>query len=271
MNLIVLVENFCTHPDLTGEYGLSMFLADNKGNVLIDTGQGRSLFTNASALGVDLMTADHLFLSHGHFDHVGGVSRFLTAKGKLPVWAHPNFLSLHTRLVEGEGHFIGCHLNAESVDLHPVTGLTQVTENIWGIAVPEEKRDPQYLTRPPHLVIPDNKGEWKLDPFSDDTSLVVKGEKGLTVVLGCSHAGVVNILEEVSRHFDTRDFYAVIGGMHIGDGPKEFIDHVVKALVSRFNVSKWRPCHCTGFKAAAALSSQAPDVSWAGVGTRLSL
>lgn len=108
-------------------------------------------------------------------------------------------------------------------------------------------------------------------PFSDDISLVVKGNKGLSVLLGCAHAGVVNILETISQHFDTRQFHTVAGGMHIGDSSDEFIQRVVDALVSRFKVTRWRPGHCTGFKSAAAIAVKAPDVSWAGAGTRLSL
>lgn len=271
MHLTVLVDNFCLFPDLAGEYGLSLHLADAGNNVLMDTGQGRSLFSNARVLGIDLLETDHLVLSHGHFDHAGGLSPFLTARGDIPIWAHPTLGLLHTRLVQGKGHFIGCHLNAGSVDLHPVTGLTRITETVWAVEVPEDRRDSQFLTRPDHLVIPGKDGQWKPDPFSDDISLVIKGENGLSVLLGCAHAGVVNIMEEISRQFKTRTFHAVVGGMHIGDGPDEFINRITDALVSRFTVSRWRPCHCTGFRAAAALAARAPDVAWAGAGTRLTL
>jgi len=271
MDLTVLVENFCTHAYLAGEYGMSFFLNDDKGNILIDTGQGHTLFSNASVLDIDLLQADHLVLSHGHYDHVGGASRFLTDKGEIPLWAHPEILSLHSRLVEGEGHFIGCHLNTETVDFRPVTGLTSITENVWAVEVPTDRRDPDFLPNPSRLVVPAEKDQWKPDPFPDDISLVVKGEHGLSVILGCSHAGIVNILEEVARHFKTRDFHAVIGGMHLLEGSSELIDKIVTTLVSRFQVSLWRPCHCTGFNAAATLAEKASDVTWAHVGTRLNL
>lgn len=271
MNLTVLVDNLCMLPNLSGEYGLSLHLADKRTRVLMDTGQGHSLFSNARLLGVDLLETDHLVLSHGHFDHAGGMAGFLTAKGDIPIWAHPSFNAIHTRLVQGKGHFIGCHLNTAMADLNPVNGLTQITENVWAVEVPEDRRDPQFLTRPDHLVVPADDGKWELDPFSDDISLVVNGENGFSVLLGCAHAGVVNIMQEISRQFETRTFHAVVGGMHIGDSSDEFIHRVVGALVSRFAVSKWRPCHCTGFRAAAALAAQAPDVAWAGAGTRLTL
>jgi len=272
MDLTVLVDNLTMFPNLQGEYGLSLYIENAPGNILMDTGQGFSLFSNAEQLGLDLSALDHLVLSHGHFDHVGGVARFLTAKGEIPVWAHPDVTDSHTRLVNGKGHFIGCHMNTNALDLRPINGLTQITENVWAIEVPESRRDPLFRTRPAHLVVPgQNKGEWELDPFVDDISLVIKGKKGLSVLLGCAHAGVANILEEVARQFNTRLFHAVVGGMHIGDSSDEFINRVVDKLVSDFTVSKWRPSHCTGFKAAAALATKVSDVSWAGAGTRISL
>ncbi len=271
MDLTILVDNFCIPPSLAGEYGLSMHISDQNSNILMDTGQGKTLFSNSRLLNVDLNKTDHLVLSHGHFDHVGGVARFLTDRGKIPVWAHPDFLALHMRLIQGKGHFIGGHLNRDIVDLHPIKGLTQITQNVWAVEIPMDKRDPLFLNRPEHLVVPGSDKEWELDPFSDDISLVVKGEKGLSVLLGCAHAGVVNILEEVSRHFKTRQFHTVAGGMHIGDSSDQFINRVVEALVSRFTVERWRPSHCTGFRAAAALAAKASDVTWAGAGTRMTL
>jgi len=272
MEVTVLVDNFSLLPSLEGEYGLSLYLGDEHGNILMDTGQGRALFPNAASLGLDLTAADHLVLSHGHFDHVGGAAKFLTAKGDIPIWAHPEFQTGHTRLLNNKSHFIGCHMNGMAIDHHPVTGLTQITDSVWALEVPADKRDENFLTRPSHLVVPaGNNGEWELDPFSDDISLVVKGQNGLSILLGCAHAGVVNILEEAARHFNTREFNCVLGGMHIGDSSPDFIERVVDALVERFSVSQWRPCHCTGFKAAAAIAAKAPDVSWAGAGTRLAL
>ena len=91
----------------------------------------------------------------------------------------------------------------------------------------------------------------------------------MSVILGCAHAGVVNILEEVSARFGTRDLHMVLGGMHLGDQAPEFVDRVTSELVSRFNVEKWRPCHCTGLKALCALSAKAGDVAWAAAGTIL--
>jgi len=81
----------------------------------------------------------------------------------------------------------------------------------------------------------------------------------------------VNILEEISAHFNTREFHSVTGGMHIRDQPPEFIEKLTTELTSRFFVEKWRPCHCSGFKAAWSLANKAADVCWAGAGMTLEI
>lgn len=270
MEITIVAENFAYTPNVIAEYGLSLHIRDNSTQILLDTGQGEALLPNASVLGIDLQEMDHLVLSHGHFDHTGGLSRFLLRSRNIPIWAHPDIEAEHTRLLNGKARFIGCHLNRNAVDLKPVTALTAITDNVWAIEVPLEHRNPDFLNRPEHLVIPGEKG-WELDPFTDDISLVVKGEKGFSILLGCAHAGVVNILEEAAAYFHTREFHAVIGGMHIGDQSPEFIDRITTELTTGFKVKKWRPCHCSGFRAAYSLANKAEDVFWGGTGIKLEI
>lgn len=266
MKITVVVENFAEDKNVLGEYGLSVLVEDMGHRVLVDTGQGRVLFPNMQSLEIDPRSIEHLVLSHGHFDHTGGIQKLLLHSENIPVWAHPEIEIRHTSLKEGQARFIGCHINLKGIDFRPITGVSQVTPNVWALEVPLDHRDTALVNRPEHLVVP-SRGEWELDPFPDDISLVVKGEKGISVLLGCAHAGVVNILEEVAARFATRSFHMVLGGMHIGDQTPEFIDKITSELTTRFNVEKWRPCHCTGLKALCALERRAEDVSWAGAGT----
>ncbi len=266
MKITVVVENYAEKPDVLGEYGLSVHLQDGNTQMLMDTGQGEALIPNMAALGIKPGEIDHLVLSHGHFDHTGGLQKFLLRSRNIPVWAHPEFETGHSRNRGGEIRFIGCHFNREAFDFRPVNGLTRITQNIWAVEVPIERRDPDFVSRTDHLVVPSRNG-WEPDLFPDDISLVVKGENGLGVVLGCAHAGAVNILEEVAMHFGTREFYTVTGGMHLGAQTDEYLEKVTAELVSRFSVARWRPCHCSGIRAAFYLSGKAADVSWAGAGT----
>jgi len=267
MKITVLVENFAGSWKMLAEHGLALLADDGRTSVLMDTGQGgAALFANMQTLGVSPGGIDHVVLSHGHFDHTGGLQKLLLRSRNVPVWAHPEIESAHSRREDGFVRFTGCHINRSGVDLRPVQGLTPVTDGLWAVEVPLEHRDPRFVNPPSRLVVPDGGG-WKPDPFPDDISVALKGEKGLSVILGCAHAGVVNILEEVSSHFGTRDFHMVLGGMHLADQADEFIDRITSELVTRFNVEKWRPCHCTGLKALGVLSAKVRDVLWAAAGT----
>ena len=266
MKITVVVENFANTADVISEHGLSIHIQDRDTRILMDTGQGEALIPNMAVLGINPERVDHLVLSHGHFDHTGGMQKFLLRSANIPIWAHPEVDTGHTRLRDGKARFIGCHLNRDAVELRPVTGLTGITKNIWAVEVPVKHRDPEYLNITKHLVLPSGSG-WKPDDFPDDISLVIKGDNGFSVVLGCAHAGIVNILEEIADRFKTREFHTVIGGMHLSGQSDEFVEKVTAELVTRFRVSKWRPCHCTGFHAAFSLSAKARDVFWAGTGT----
>lgn len=271
MKITVMVENFATKPNIKAEYGLSLNISNGEKQILMDTGQsGEVLLNNSSILGVDLAKTTDIVLSHGHFDHAGGLNLALMMTGRTRLWAHKDFTIPHSRFKNNRLTFIGCHYNHASADFYQISSRTEISENIWGIEIPEKDRDPIWMTQPPHLVIPENN-ELVLDPFTDDISLVIKTEKGLSVLLGCAHAGVVNILEKVSSLFDTRDFYSVMGGMHLSDQSDDFIQNVTSELVKRFNVQKWRPCHCSGFKPAAILAQKAEDVLWAGAGTVINI
>ena len=270
MEVTVLVENYSQFPNIIAEYGLSIHIRDADKQVLLDTGQGHVLVYNSAVLGISLKEIDHLVLSHGHYDHTGGVSDFLLNARSIPIWAHPEINVGHTKLRDGKPFFNGCRLNAEVAAISPVTGVTQITEHVWAVEIPMENREPDFLNQLPYLVVPGENG-WVPDPFEDDISLAVQGNHGLSVILGCSHAGVVNILEEISRRFNTRQFYCVLGGMHLGVRSREYNEKIISELTSRFTVQKWKPCHCTGLDALITFARKAEDVSWAGAGSVIEL
>lgn len=270
MKLTVLIENMALSGNLLAEYGLSLHFTEHEHNVLMDTGQGKSLMYNAGILGLDLGEVDTLLLSHGHFDHTGGLGEMLLQNSQVQVWGHERINDSHMSIRNDIPLFVGCHINREAIPIHTVKGLTKITDGIWGVEIPVETRDPEFWDRPENLVVPSDKG-WELDPFHDDLSFVVEGKHGLSVILGCAHAGVMNILDTVSAHFNTNRFYTVLGGMHTRAFSSEKLDKLTRELTTRFQVRKWRPCHCSGFKAAAALASIHDDVDWPGAGYRMEI
>jgi 7,8-dihydropterin-6-yl-methyl-4-(beta-D-ribofuranosyl)aminobenzene 5'-phosphate synthase len=271
MFLTILVDNFCGRSDLLAEYGFSVHIkCDNNETVLMDTGQGKAIYPNACQLGINLNTINHLVFSHGHFDHIWGAPNLLEKTGNIPVWGHPSFDIPKYRKISDESQYIGSYIKKEDVNFNPILGMTQITENVWGIEVPIERRKKEFMPTTKHLMVKES-GQWEVDQFLDDISLVIKGEYGYSVVLGCAHAGVINILDEVAQRLNTKDFYAVIGGMHMAGQSEEYTKNVVEKLVSDYNVQAWIPAHCSGFKAAAMLASKVDNVNWGGTGTGIKL
>lgn len=270
MEVTILIDNFAQKTNVIAEHGLSVHIRDGETQVLLDTGQGHALVHNSAALGIPLKEIDHLVLSHGHFDHTGGLSDLLLNAPNVSVWAHPEINARHTKLRDGKPFFNGLNLDTQDTGISPVKGVTQITEHVWAVEIPMENRETEFLNQVPYLVVPGEEG-WVPDPFTDDISLAVQGKHGLSVILGCSHAGVVNVLQEISNRFNTRDFYCVLGGMHLGVRSQEYNEKIISELTRRFKVQKWRPCHCSGLHALVSFAQKAEDVSWAGVGSMIEI
>ncbi len=271
MQLTILVDNYCNRSDLLAEYGFSVHIkSDNNKEVLMDTGQGRALYSNAYSMNINLNDTDHIVFSHGHFDHIWGAPKLLEKTGDIPVWAHPDFDRAKYRKKINKTQYIGSYIKKEDLNFHPIKGVTLITENIWGVEVPYNKRNQEYTPTTEHLKI--LKGDnWEEDTFPDDISLVVKGEYGYSVILGCAHAGVANILEEISIKFKTNKFYSVIGGMHMKGQSEDYVEKVIEKITKDYEVYRWIPTHCTGFKAASLLDSIADNVDLGGTGTVIKL
>ncbi len=261
----VLVDDLCGKSGLTAEHGLSVLLETPRGTILMDTGQGGALLHNAGALGVDLERVDHIVLSHGHYDHTWGLPFLLHRIGRRPLWAHPDFMTPRYRMKEGKTRFIGSHLALEAVDFHPVEGLKEILDGVWAMTVPREERDADLTPLDCGLRIPCDEGT-EPDPFDDDLSLVVKGRRGLSVITGCAHSGIVNIMDRASRLFETKRFGLVMGGMHLSGQTDRFVREILGILQERFTIDRLRPCHCTGPRAFAAMSGTYRDVDWISAG-----
>ena len=108
MRATVVVENFAHFSNITAEYGLSIHIKDEDTQILMDTGQGHCLLHNSSALGISLKDVDHMVLSHGHYDHTGGLSDSFLNSRECSSMGHPGINAGHTKAGRGVGHFVGC-------------------------------------------------------------------------------------------------------------------------------------------------------------------
>jgi 7,8-dihydropterin-6-yl-methyl-4-(beta-D-ribofuranosyl)aminobenzene 5'-phosphate synthase len=271
--ITVLSENSVIKPGaLIGEHGFSALVERGDEKILFDTGQGYALIHNARILGVDLGLVKKVVLSHGHNDHTGGLSEFLKDGGMRDIYAHPGiFNSRYREVTDGSPKPIGIpftrsHLEGLGARFHLSEEPQEVAEGIKTTGM--VPRRTSFETGDTTLVLGKEHGGGR-DPLSDDLSLVVEGDSGLVVLLGCAHSGLVNILNHVRDMAPGQSIKAVVGGTHLGLCSEEQMGATIEA-VTGMGVEKVGASHCTGLVGSSRLMAALGDrFFFAGVGAFL--
>jgi 7,8-dihydropterin-6-yl-methyl-4-(beta-D-ribofuranosyl)aminobenzene 5'-phosphate synthase len=254
LQITTLVENTAGGKGLLAEHGFSLWIEYNNRKILFDTGQGYVLNGNAKKLGIDLSDADAIVLSHGHYDHTGGLFK-LDDMGKKPIFTHKDsLLPKYSRHPDGSVHKIGIKsvkdktlnfkFNDKPVELYKGFHLTGVIPRITDF----EDTGGQFFC---------DKECQQVDNLIDDQAAFIETSAGLFVILGCAHSGVINTLEYISKLTGSHTIHTLIGGMHLGSASQERINKTVKAL-KKFDIQNLYPTHCTGFNASARLLQEFP-------------
>lgn len=260
VRITVLAENTVAGRGLLGEHGLAFWVEVGPKQVLFDTGQGMALEQNARHLEIPLESANAIVLSHGHYDHTGGLTQALKAGPKAKVFAHPAaFQRKYGRNDDGTARDVGIPLLDEN------KARKKVSELVW-TNQPTEICDGMFVTGeiPRTTDFEDTGGPFFLDegcqqpdPLIDDQAMYFETVAGTVVLLGCAHSGVVNTLQYVRQLTDDRPIHTVIGGMHLINASPERIDRTVEAI-RKLGVDCLAPAHCTGMPATMKLWTAIP-------------
>lgn len=241
---------------MKSEHGLSFWIETDAGNVLFDTGQTSNVLAhNLNALGLDISQIDAIALSHAHMDHTGGLEWLVKEKDKMPVYAHPDIFRSRYSRKKGQYESKGIPLNREFVARHTDLHLSEKTEEIlpglWTTGEIYERSEMEGRSAQ-HFIKEGN--DYISDPYKDDLSLVLDGPKGLILICGCCHAGLLNTLVQVKQNFK-KPLLAVIGGTHLLtlDGPS--LRHVINVLADQFPNMLYFLNHCTGEHAIKELKT----------------
>jgi len=244
------------------------------------------LMNNMAALDIDPKSIDHCVISHAHPDHVYGLTEVAKARGDIPLpvlihpdaflpryictpfgWIVPAFTMFFNKKANEEAgvYFV------ESSDPFPVGPATTTTGKIpFSEKVPFEPPGTPHPTSIRQV----KDGKFIEDHTEDDSALVVNLQgKGLVIITGCAHAGVINTILRAQELTGVKEIYAVIGGFHLGfpESPSENIPKTIEAL-KEFNPTIVCPMHCSGFKFNAAISQAMPkEFVLSVVGTEMTL
>jgi 7,8-dihydropterin-6-yl-methyl-4-(beta-D-ribofuranosyl)aminobenzene 5'-phosphate synthase len=272
-------EWLSTHTQFPlAEHGFSMLLRvfdeEESECVLFDTGSGpEALVENAKRMGIALSEVGCVVLSHGHYDHFGGLKSVVKAisKTSLPIIVHEDMLRTRgTAYSDGTiQKFTSFPTEAELSPAHVLRtkqpslvaeGMVCVTGEI-----PRETSFERGLDRHSFYV----DGAWQPDPLIlDDRAIVVKVKgKGLVIISGCAHAGIINTISYIQHITEVEKVYAVFGGFHLAG--KAFEERIAPSVkeIARLKPKLIVPSHCTGWRAMFAIAEELPEASaWNSVG-----
>jgi 7,8-dihydropterin-6-yl-methyl-4-(beta-D-ribofuranosyl)aminobenzene 5'-phosphate synthase len=260
--ITVLIEN-TAQKGLKSEHGISYFIQTPQSNIVFDTGQSCSFIKNAEKLNIPVHSADKIVLSHGHYDHTGGLNALLDVLAKpAEIYLHPQALKPKFKSVLKKFHKdIGCRIDPEVLRNHKKTKEIIYTESPTKIdnyitATGYVPRKSSFETTPPDFLLSTETKQQ--DAINDDQSLFFESKNGLVIILGCCHAGIVNTIEYIKTLTENLPFNAVFGGMHLVNADKERIDASIRAF-QEYKFDKIAPAHCSGKNACRAFERIFPD------------
>ena len=265
---VVLCENAVYgNVGAIAEHGWSVWLETSSGPFLFDTGLGNTLLTNARFFNIPLEDAQAILLSHHHHDHTGGLLGALRAirnasnRTSIPVYAHPDLFKDSFSESKGRLSFSGLPhtrsaLETSGAEFHLETGWREIAPGLHMTG--EVPRRTAYEFGDVNIKHYDDSGSIAVDPIRDDQTVVIDTPSGLFVVLGCSHAGLINILTYITEQTGKSHFHTIMGGTHLGPVGADQINQTIAAL-HEFDISRIGVSHCTGQKVAARLAHEFGD------------
>ena len=263
MKITTLIDNRTQSDNLETEHGLSLYIETDDGQkILYDTGQSDLFMHNAKKLGVDLNEIDKVIISHGHYDHVGGLIAFLKKNKTAKVYMNATlFYYEYFSLKNGVKKMNG--FPAELLEYRNRFVLlyqNRCIDNIWLITDINKKYD---MPKGNAILYREKEGVEELDKFEHELILVIDTAKGLCFFTGCAHNGVLNIASTVQSVIPEKQIHCLYGGFHLIDG-KDYVEvettdeltNIANKLNNLLPTAKFYTGHCTGEKAIRVLSQK---------------
>jgi len=250
----VVNDTVIGNTGLRSEHGLAFWVETDHGVVLFDTGQtAAGLSYNMGLLGLKPQNINALALSHSHYDHTGGLPAVLSKNTNLSIYAHSDIFEPRYSFRNGEYHSIGLQWTRETLinfaHFELSDSIQPIFPNLWTTGEITDRPEPEGRSAT-HFI--HTEKSWQPNLYRDDISLVLKTKKGLALICGCCHAGLLNTLLHIRRHF-TESITVVLGGTHLISADASHLSHLMDVIGLQFPNLHFYLNHCTGEQACKTL------------------
>ena len=263
MKVTTLIDNSKGKKELANEWGLSLHIEANGHRILFDAGFSSAFVENAEKLKVDLSKIDWAVLSHGHIDHGGGLAAFFSANATAPLYLRATADGdLYGRFLF-RTRYVGLDRALLEANQKRLRWVEEDTEIAPGLHILVSISDSEPRPDTGSRILVKTKHGFAPDAFKHELAFVVEEKDGISVVTGCGHLGVLNMVLAAKRKFPEAPMKAVIGGFHLIASPiigrAAMTPVEMKAMALRFKelgCQRVVSGHCTGKKASAILMTE---------------
>lgn len=250
MKIICLIEDHQKDLRFGSEHGVSFYLETSKHKLLFDVGQSSLFLANALKMNIDISNVDTLVISHGHYDHGGGLEDFLRVNKHANIYIQEEALNeFYSMRKENEYTYIGLDQRLFfSQRLKTIKGNIVIDDELTIISKINEEI---FFPTSNQTMYKKIKSEYVLDDFKHEQSLLIKDKDTYVLLTGCSHMGIINIINQVEKEIRPNHLSSVIGGFHFKSRSEEHQESEktimeIATLMKDKNIEMYYTGHCTG-------------------------
>lgn len=264
MKIFTLIENTKKDEKYECEHGLSYYIESPDDKILFDTGKSKEFIWNSLKMGINLSLVEKVVISHGHYDHTGGLLDFYDFFNFKPeLFLSKNYFRKKYKLDDnGNFKYIGSKFSLIDLmnrnieyfqvenDIIPIAENLSIYTNFFKVTEYEKVNE--------RFKVEDDFGMVSIDHFTNELSIVIDSDEGLVIIVGCSHIGLVNIVETI-RSRSGKKILGIIGGSHLISCKKTRIENTIEYL-KELDLKFLALSHCTGEEVKKMIKSELGEI-----------